>query len=171
MPPPNRPGMGHSTNVPLPQRLAVWLETATALLKHLGIGHVALVSHSAGTIYNLNLLYHFRDILSPTKPFVALFGRLLECFKLFRVKPQRTTSYPTPMLRNVLTPCSTFCAPYTLSSCIPADGSMVAKSSVQCLASYPTTVRHQGAACLRFKWGSVHQSHQRHFWEIRQQQR
>ncbi|KAK7970194.1 hypothetical protein PG988_009267 [Apiospora saccharicola] len=70
----DRPGMGHSTNVPLSQRLAVWLETATALLKHLGIDHVALVSHSAGTIYNLNLLYRFRDILSPTKPFVALFA-------------------------------------------------------------------------------------------------
>lgn len=68
--------MGDSTNVPLAQRLAVWLETVPALLKHLGIDHVALVSHSAGTIYNLNLLYHFRDILSPTKPFVALFGKL-----------------------------------------------------------------------------------------------
>ncbi|KAK8050069.1 hypothetical protein PG994_011799 [Apiospora phragmitis] len=68
----DRPGMGYSTNVPLPQRLAVWLETVPALLKHLGIDHVALVSHSAGTIYSLNLLYHFRDILSPTKPFVAL---------------------------------------------------------------------------------------------------
>ncbi|KAK8873372.1 Alpha/Beta hydrolase protein [Apiospora arundinis] len=70
----DRPGMGDSTNVPLAQRLAVWLETVPALLKHLGIDHVALVSHSAGTIYNLNLLYHFRDILSPTKPFVALFA-------------------------------------------------------------------------------------------------
>ncbi|KAK8113754.1 hypothetical protein PG999_005823 [Apiospora kogelbergensis] len=70
----DRPGMGYSTNVPLAQRLAVWLETVPALLKHLGIDHVALVSHSSGTIYSLNLLYHFRDILSPTKPFVALFA-------------------------------------------------------------------------------------------------
>ncbi|KAK7940772.1 uncharacterized protein PG986_013159 [Apiospora aurea] len=70
----DRPGMGHSTNVPLSQRLAVWLETVPALLKHLGIDHVSLVSHSAGTLYSLNLLYHFRDILSPNKPFVALFA-------------------------------------------------------------------------------------------------
>ncbi|KAK8088557.1 hypothetical protein PG997_003518 [Apiospora hydei] len=70
----DRPGMGHSTNVPLSQRLAVWLETVPALLKHLGIDHVSLVSHSAGTLYNLNLLYHFRDILSPNRPFVALFA-------------------------------------------------------------------------------------------------
>ncbi len=66
--------MGHSTDVPLTQRIPVWLELVPLLLGHLGISHVALVSHSAGTMYLLNTLYHHRDILHPTKPFVGLVG-------------------------------------------------------------------------------------------------
>lgn len=46
------------------------------LLAHLDIKHVALVSHSAGTIYLLNTLHHHRDILHPDQPFVALLGKL-----------------------------------------------------------------------------------------------
>lgn len=71
---PNRPGSGASTNVPLEKRLAIWLELVPCLLAHRGIEHVALVSHSAGTIYLLNTLYHCRSILHPDRPFVALLG-------------------------------------------------------------------------------------------------
>ncbi|KAH8688440.1 Alpha/Beta hydrolase protein [Ilyonectria robusta] len=68
----DRPGMGKSTDVPLEQRVPVWLELVPRLLEHLGIKHVALASHSAGTIYLLNTLYHYRDILHPEKPSVTM---------------------------------------------------------------------------------------------------
>ncbi|KAJ5788668.1 hypothetical protein N7457_003658 [Penicillium paradoxum] len=68
----DRPGMGNSTDVPLAQRVSVWVETVPRLLAHLGIQHVALASHSAGTIYLLNTLYCCRDILHPEKPMVSL---------------------------------------------------------------------------------------------------
>lgn len=66
--------MGKSTDVPLEQRVPVWLELVPRLLEHLGIEHVALASHSAGTIYLLNTLYHYRDILHPEKPSVTMLG-------------------------------------------------------------------------------------------------
>jgi hypothetical protein len=66
--------MGASTNVPLAQRLAIWLELVPCILEHLGIDHVSLVSHSAGTIYLLNTLFHYRSILHPDRPFAALLG-------------------------------------------------------------------------------------------------
>ncbi|KKK24834.1 hypothetical protein P175DRAFT_0469158 [Aspergillus ochraceoroseus IBT 24754] len=67
----DRPGMGHSTDVPLSQRVAVWLELVPQILTHLGIEHVALVSHSAGMMYLLNTLFYCRNILHPERPFVA----------------------------------------------------------------------------------------------------
>lgn len=66
--------MGHSTNVALHQRVSVWVELVPRLLAHLNIEHVSLVSHSNGTIYLLNTLYHCRGILHPEKPFVGLLG-------------------------------------------------------------------------------------------------
>ncbi|KAK2609201.1 hypothetical protein QQS21_002283 [Conoideocrella luteorostrata] len=68
----DRPGMGQSTDVKLTQRVAIWVELVPQLLAHLGIRHVSLVSHSAGTIYLLNTLYSCRDVLSPTRPYAAL---------------------------------------------------------------------------------------------------
>jgi hypothetical protein len=67
--------MGHSTEVPLEKRVPVWLELVPKLLAHLGIEHVSLMSHSAGTIYLLNTLYEYPDILYPDRPFVALMGK------------------------------------------------------------------------------------------------
>ncbi|KAE8415052.1 hypothetical protein BDV36DRAFT_263764 [Aspergillus pseudocaelatus] len=67
----DRPGMGNSTDVPLDQRLSVWVELVPRLLAHLEIEHVALVSHCAGTIYLLNTLFYCRELLHPEKPFVA----------------------------------------------------------------------------------------------------
>ncbi|KAH8775280.1 hypothetical protein F5883DRAFT_545616 [Diaporthe sp. PMI_573] len=68
----DRPGMGHSTDVPLAQRVTTWIELVPRLLAHLQIEHVALASHSAGTIYLLNTLIRCRDILDPNRPLVAL---------------------------------------------------------------------------------------------------
>ncbi|KAL7929317.1 Alpha/Beta hydrolase protein [Trichoderma chlorosporum] len=67
----DRPGMGRSTGVPLPQRLSTWIQLVPLLLAHLDIGHVALVAHSAGTMYLLNTLHHYRSMLHPERPFVA----------------------------------------------------------------------------------------------------
>jgi hypothetical protein len=66
--------MGESTNVALEQRIPVWVELVPLLLAHLGIKHVALVSHSAGTMYLFNTLHYCREILHPERPFVALLG-------------------------------------------------------------------------------------------------
>lgn len=55
------------------------------LLAHLDIKHVALVSHSAGTIYLLNTLHHHRDILHPDQPFVALIGMLKILYTYFMI--------------------------------------------------------------------------------------
>lgn len=71
-----RPGLGGSTRVDVPLRIPVWLETVPVLMELLGVKHVALVSHSCGSLYLLNTLYHLRHILSPTKPYVALMGKL-----------------------------------------------------------------------------------------------
>ncbi|KAL2133771.1 hypothetical protein VTI74DRAFT_1708 [Chaetomium olivicolor] len=68
----DRPGMGHSTDVPLRQRVNIWIELVPRLLAHLRIEHVALASHSAGTIYLLNTLLRCRNILHPNRPLVAL---------------------------------------------------------------------------------------------------
>lgn len=69
--------MGHSTDVPLRQRVTVWLEVVPRLLEHLQIQHVALAAHSSGTIYLLNTLARYRNILHPTRPLVALVGMVL----------------------------------------------------------------------------------------------
>lgn len=65
--------MGGSTDVPLAQRVSTWIETVPRLLAHLGIQHVALVSHSAGTMYLFNTLSYCRDSLYPDAP-VTLLG-------------------------------------------------------------------------------------------------
>jgi pimeloyl-ACP methyl ester carboxylesterase len=74
---PSRPGMGHSTDVPLRNRLNIWIELVPLLLGHLQIEHVTLVSHSAGTIYLLNTLIRCRNILHPNTPLVVLVGMVL----------------------------------------------------------------------------------------------
>ena len=72
---PFRFGIGQSTNVPIEQRISSWVEVVPKLLAHLEIPHVALASHSAGTLYLLNTLYSCRQILSPTRPYAALMGK------------------------------------------------------------------------------------------------
>ena len=55
-------------------RMRVWLETAPAILQRLDVKHVALVTHSAGTLYTLNTLLHHRSLLDPKAPYVAFLG-------------------------------------------------------------------------------------------------
>ncbi|KAK2019084.1 hypothetical protein LZ32DRAFT_598613 [Colletotrichum eremochloae] len=69
---PDRPGFGGTTPVPAADRVRVWLEIVPALLRHLGVRHVSVAAHSAGTIYALNTVLHLRRLLSPACPYVAL---------------------------------------------------------------------------------------------------
>ncbi|CAK3884595.1 Hypothetical predicted protein [Lecanosticta acicola] len=68
----DRPGLGGSMPVKGDQRVDVWLETVPVLLQHLNVKHVHIMSHSAGTIYTLNTISRFRDMLHPKSPYVAL---------------------------------------------------------------------------------------------------
>lgn len=70
----DRPGIGGSEAVPIDQRISTWLEVVPALLSHLGIKHVSLGCHSAGTIYVLSTIMHLRHILHPECPYVCMFG-------------------------------------------------------------------------------------------------
>ncbi|KAF7554440.1 hypothetical protein G7Z17_g2907 [Cylindrodendrum hubeiense] len=92
----DRPGMGKSTDVPLPQRVPIWVELVPQLLEHLGIKHVALVSHSAGTMYLLNTLYRCRDILHPDRPSITLLAfsiwHLIPKFFLLKAGPAFASS-------------------------------------------------------------------------------
>ncbi|KAG9255102.1 Alpha/Beta hydrolase protein [Emericellopsis atlantica] len=67
---PDRFGFGETKNVPLESRISAWTAAMPRFLEALGIKHVALLSHSAGTIYNLNLLWHHREVLHPTRPMI-----------------------------------------------------------------------------------------------------
>ncbi|KAH6620858.1 hypothetical protein B0J18DRAFT_457486 [Chaetomium sp. MPI-SDFR-AT-0129] len=65
----DRPGFGGSEQVPAAGRLALWRETIPALLTHLSIPHLhAILSHSAGTLYALDLLHHLFPANPPTNP-------------------------------------------------------------------------------------------------------
>ncbi|THV50740.1 hypothetical protein BGAL_0138g00200 [Botrytis galanthina] len=68
----DRPGFGGSTSVPLQDRLPIYLETVPLLLKHLNIEHVSLASHSAGTIYALNIIATLPHIICPKRPRITL---------------------------------------------------------------------------------------------------
>ncbi|KAJ8070848.1 hypothetical protein OCU04_001211 [Sclerotinia nivalis] len=68
----DRPGFGGSTAVPLRNRLPVYLETIPLLLDHLNIKHVSLASHSAGTIYALNIIARLPHIICPGRPRITL---------------------------------------------------------------------------------------------------
>lgn len=70
----DRPGIGGTDSVNLSQRLGTWLDMVPALLDHVGVKHVHLAAHSAGTIFLINTILHQRHLLHPTKPFAAFFG-------------------------------------------------------------------------------------------------
>jgi Alpha/beta hydrolase family len=70
----DRPGIGGTDSVKLNQRVGTWLDMVPAILDHVGVKHVHLAAHSAGTIFLLNTLLHQRHLLHPTRPFAAFFG-------------------------------------------------------------------------------------------------
>lgn len=70
----DRPGIGGSGAVPVSQRVSTWLAVVPALLNHLGIKHIGLGCHSAGTIYVLSTVTHLRHLLHPDRPYVCMFG-------------------------------------------------------------------------------------------------
>lgn len=97
----DRPGMGGSTLVPLNIRIKVWLETVPALLEHLKISHVSVVCHSAGTIYALNTLYHFRELLDPQAPYVGLLAPWVDNVYSRTTLMNMATKVPTGMVDNL----------------------------------------------------------------------
>ncbi|KAG5999464.1 hypothetical protein E4U43_002060 [Claviceps pusilla] len=48
------------------------VEAVVALLKHLGIRHVSVGTHSGGTVYALDLLLHHPEILHPDRPYIGI---------------------------------------------------------------------------------------------------
>lgn len=68
-------GFGKTTLVPVEKRVETWAKIVPKLLGALGIKHLALMSHSAGTIYLLNVLWHCRQILHPKHPQIIFFGQ------------------------------------------------------------------------------------------------
>ena len=102
----DRPGLGGTPNVDLECRIQTWLEIVPALLSHLKLQHVALVSHSAGTIYLINTLLHLRHVLHPSQPYVAM------------VAPWVHHSNSSSLLMSLtnMAPCSTIGNFHSLSS-------------------------------------------------------
>ncbi|XRM48202.1 hypothetical protein ABZX51_011136 [Aspergillus tubingensis] len=96
----DRPGIGGSTPVPPGQRVQVWLETVSAVLEHLSIKHVVPISHSAGTIYILNLLMHRRDLLCPKRPMAVLMAPWVEPKHSEILSLQMARMIPTGVLKQ-----------------------------------------------------------------------
>ncbi|KAL2007269.1 hypothetical protein VTN00DRAFT_8707 [Thermoascus crustaceus] len=69
---PDKPGVGGSDAVDLDRKVKTWLDIVQALIDQLHINRISLVGHSSGAIYVLNVLLHYRHILHPNRPYVAL---------------------------------------------------------------------------------------------------
>ena len=67
-------GMGGTDRVPVEHRATSYVDLVRELLDHLRIKNVALVSHSAGAIYLLNVVLELRHILHPRHPLVFMSG-------------------------------------------------------------------------------------------------
>lgn len=75
----DRPGMGASTDVPLAQRVAVWIEIVPQFLAYLQISRVNLVAHSAGTIYLLNTWAQCREYINPVIAVIGIASSRVPC--------------------------------------------------------------------------------------------
>lgn len=66
------------------ERVKIWLEIVSAVLEKLQVKKVALMSHSAGTIYAFNTAVGLSHLLYPgEKAFMACLGKLYLPFCLF----------------------------------------------------------------------------------------
>jgi pimeloyl-ACP methyl ester carboxylesterase len=80
-----RPGFGGSTTVELDKRVQTWLEIVPAVLDKLQVEKVALMSHSAGTIYAFNTAVRLPHLLYPGgKAFMACLGMLYSLLSILR---------------------------------------------------------------------------------------
>ncbi|KAJ4993327.1 hypothetical protein SVAN01_01302 [Stagonosporopsis vannaccii] len=71
---PDRPGVGGSDPVAIEDRISTYIDMVPHLLNHLGVQHVALAGHSFGTIYLLNTLLAYPQLLHPQQPYAAFFA-------------------------------------------------------------------------------------------------
>lgn len=136
----DRPGLGGTPSVDIEHRVQTWLEIVPALLDHLQLKHVALVSHSAGTIYLLNTLLYLRRILHPTKPYVAMLA------------PWIHHSDSSSMLMSLtnMAPCSSIgnfhhLTSFLMTSIMPSVGPMFAFSgnmAARLGSSFPSIENH-----------------------------
>lgn len=96
--------------MPLSQRIRTSLEVVVALLADLGIPHIALVAHSAGTIYALNLIAHHPNLLHPSHPTLTLFSPWVHqsisgnlSLKAAAALPNITLSYWNNLVGGIIT--------------------------------------------------------------------
>ncbi|KAF6807202.1 hypothetical protein CPLU01_15821 [Colletotrichum plurivorum] len=68
----DRPGFGETPDVEADERLAFWRKATFALLQHLQIRHVHLGAQSAGTIYALDFMLHYPEMLYPENAYLAI---------------------------------------------------------------------------------------------------
>jgi pimeloyl-ACP methyl ester carboxylesterase len=105
-------------------------EIVIALLAKLGIQHVSLAAHSAGTVYALDMLLHHPDILSPSRPYLALGAPWL--------LPKHTSSTAMAMIQRL--PNSAIGNTHSLMKLMnQVGGSSVASSFASASSSIPDT--------------------------------
>ncbi|KAI4740458.1 hypothetical protein E4T50_09105 [Aureobasidium sp. EXF-12298] len=97
----DRPGFGGSTAVPVEERVSTWLEAVPVVLKYLGVRHVAVVSHSAGTVYAINTVVHLSHLLHPQRPFVGCFAPWVHPTHSSAPLMQVVVKLPTSILGNL----------------------------------------------------------------------
>ncbi|KAL0935914.1 interferon-induced GTP-binding protein Mx2 [Colletotrichum truncatum] len=68
----DRPGFGDTPDVEAEGRLAFWRKAMFALLQHLRIRHVHVGAQSGGTIYALDFIFHYPEMLYPDNAYLAV---------------------------------------------------------------------------------------------------
>ncbi|ETS84158.1 hypothetical protein PFICI_02183 [Pestalotiopsis fici W106-1] len=68
----DRPGFGDTPDVDAEGRLAFWRKALFALLQHLQIRHVHLGAQSAGTVYAVDFILHYPEMLYSHNAYLAI---------------------------------------------------------------------------------------------------
>lgn len=144
---PDRMGMGHTTKVPIDQRIETWLrsspptsskyspisvtdratpEIVPALLAHLQIPHVSVVCQSGGAIYAVSILLHLRHLLHPQRPYLAMGAPWID--------PSHTGA-PAMVLTSAAVPSAVLGKLQSLNSAVQAVAPVSAFSSM-CLKAF-----------------------------------
>ncbi|KZZ90850.1 interferon-induced GTP-binding protein mx2 [Moelleriella libera RCEF 2490] len=69
---PDRPGFGGTDAVDMKHRIQTWSGAVVSLLEHLAIKHVSVACHSGGTVYALDALLRYPQILNTENPYFAI---------------------------------------------------------------------------------------------------